>query len=585
MSGALLFTTAVVFIVLAVLIFTEQPTDLVLFAAVLVLLLAGIIDRKEALAGFANDGMITVGALFVVAGGLRSTGAVHKLSAILLGAPSSDRVSLMRLMFPVAGASAFLNNTPIVAALLPAVTEWARRNGKAASRFLIPLSYATIMGGTISLMGTSTNLVVTGMARKAGLPEIGLFDIAPVGLPVAVLGCATLVLVGPYLLPDRRPAVTPVDDPRAYTTELVVAAAGPLVGRTIEGAGLRNLPGAFLAEVARGGDVFPAVEPTFVLRGGDRLQFVGPRDAVMDVARVHGLHTVSDDAPASGGQRRMVEAVVGPDNALLGQTIRDGHFRSRYDAVVIAVARHGERLGGRLGDVVLRQGDVLLLETAPSWVGEWGPRRDFYLVSSIDDSALYRHEKAPIAVVLLAFVVGVAAAGWLGMMEASLLGAGAMLATRCMTLDEARQSIEWPVLVAIGASFALGEAIRSTGGGDVFAGAIASVGVTSPWLAMVLLYVGTAVLTELITNNAAAALMFPLGLALAERFGASPLPFVVAVMFAASASFSTPIGYQTNLMVFGPGGYKFTDFMRTGLILQVTCAIISCTLIPLVFPF
>ncbi len=585
MTFALGITGLVVLTVLTLLVFTELPTDLVLFTGVLVLLLAGVLDRQTALAGFANDGLITVGALFVVAAGLRGTGAVQRLAAALLGASSSDRIGIARLMYPVAFASAFMNNTPIVAALLPAVTEWAKRQGRAASRFLIPLSYGTILGGTISVMGTSTNLVVVGMASKAGLAEIGLFDIAPVGIVVAVVGCGVMVLVGPLVLPDRRPAVSPGDDPRAYTTELQVVAGGPLIGRTIEGAGLRNLPGAFLAEVTRAGTVFPAVEPTFVLQGGDRLIFVGPRDAVTDLARVHGLSAVIDDAPVMAGQRVMIEAVVAPGNALVGRGIRDGHFRSRYDAVVIAVARHGQRIEGRLGDVVLHVGDVLLLDAVPSWVAEWGNRQDFYLVSSVDDSSLFRHDKAPLALGVLAAVVLSAAFGLLGMMEASLLGAAAMLLTRCCTLDDARRAIEWPVLTAIGASFAMGAAIERSGGGALFADTLASLGVADPLVAMIVVYCGTAFLTEVITNNAAAALMFPFGLAMAQRFDVSPMPFVIAVMFAASASFSTPIGYQTNLMVFGPGGYKFTDFMRTGLILQVTCAIISCTLIPFVFPF
>jgi di/tricarboxylate transporter len=527
----------------------------------------------------------------VVAAGVRQTGAMSRLAGVLLGRSRTVTVGLLRLTLPVAAMSAFLNNTPIVAALLPAVTEWTRRNNQPASKFLIPLSYATILGGTMTLIGTSTNLVVTGLIEKnlathPGLVQLGIFDIAPIGLPLAIVGCLALVVFAPRLLPDRRPAVSASDDPRMYTSEFLVVAGSSLVGATIEQAGLRHLPGAFLAELDRGNTVLPAVEPSTRLEGGDRLVFVGPRESVVDLQRISGLVP----APIAtfgqqGSDRCLIEAVVAQGNPLVGRSIRDGEFRANYHAVVVAVARDGQRVGGKIGDIVLEAGDVLLLESTPTWVEDQRNRRDFYLVSEVADSGRFRHERAWVSLLILVGMVLAAATEFSSMFQASVVAAAAMIGTGCLTGADARRSIEWPVVIAIAAAFGLGEGIRVSGTDRLLAESIVSLGADGPWTAMIAMYVGTALLTELVTNNAAAALMFPFGLSLAARLGVSPMPFCVAVMFAASASFATPIGYQTNLMVYGPGGYRFSDFFKVGIPLQVAAGVVTCAMIPLVFPF
>ena len=588
-----LITALVLAAVVLSLMVGKIGADAILLSGLAALLVFGVVDTKQALSGFANEGMATVAALFVVSAALRQTGAMTRLASALLGRSTNVRSTLLRLMLPTALLSSVLNNTPIVAALAPAVSEWARRNQLPASKFLIPLSYATILGGTITVIGTSTNLVVTGLIAQniptnAALHAIGIFDIARVGLPTAAIGCLAIVLLAPRLLPDRRPAVSKDDDPRVYTTELRLEPGSPLIGQSIEEAGLRNLPGAFLAELDRGDTVLSAVEPTTHLMANDRLVFVGPREAVMDLLRLPGL--VSPPAGATPNEPRdsdrvLIEAVVAPENPLVGRTIREGGFRGAYNAVVVAVARSGERVPGKIGDIELQRGDVLLLEAAHSWVETWRNRQDFYLASTVEDSAAFRHTRAPIALAILSVMVLAAATETTSMFRASLTAAIALIATGCVSGSEARRSVEWSTLVAISAAFGIGEGIRASGADQGIATLIMAAGADTPTAALLIFYVGTAVLTELITNNAAAALMFPFALSIAARFGVSPMPFAVAVMFAASASFSTPIGYQTNLMVYGPGGYRFTDFLRLGLPLQIIVGITTLTLIPVVFPF
>jgi di/tricarboxylate transporter len=576
--------------VLFTLIFTEIAADAVLFGGLAALVVTGVLDVPTALGGFANESMFTVALLFVIAAGLRQTGAVHRLAKPLLGRPDRPRAALARLTLPVAAASGLLNNTPIVAALLPVVTDWSRRHGLAASRFLMPLSYATILGGTVTVIGTSTNLVVAGLIERnldasPGLVRLGIFDISPVGIPVALVGCALLVLAAPWLLVDRRPPVSTADDPREYTAELLVQDRGALVGRPLSA--LHHLPGSFLLEVHRDGAVLPASDPNLPLRGGDRLVFAAPREAVVDLKRVPGLVQAPDQvfARRASHESTLVEAVVGPANLVLGRTVREGRFRSVYHAVVIGIARHGRRLSGSPGDVALEVGDVLLLEAEPQWAASYRDSRDFYLVSDVPDSSRFRHHRAGVATLILGGMVAAAASGLTDMFHAALVAAGAMLVTGCLSVSDARRAVEWQVLVAIASAFGIGEALHRTGVDLRLAESLVSLGASTPLAGLVALYVATALLTEMITNNAAAALMFPFALSLAAQLGCSPMPYCIAVMFAASASFATPIGYQTNLMVQGPGGYRFSDYLRAGIPLQIVVGAVTLSLIPWFFPF
>jgi di/tricarboxylate transporter len=486
--------------------------------------------------------------------------------------------------------SAFMNNTPLVAMLIPAVNDLARTNRISVSKLMIPLSYAAILGGTCTLIGTSTNLVVQGMLVKAkGLDaELGMFDITWVGLPVAIVGGIYVVFASRFLLPDRKPALSTQSDPREYTVEMHVPPDSPLAGKSIENAGLRHLPGLFLAEIERDQLAIPAVSPQEILRGGDRLLFVGVVSSVVELQRIRGLVPATEDVfklSAPRPQRCMIEAVVSNTNPFVGMTIRDSRFRNHYNAVVVAVARNGVRLQQKIGDVVLRAGDVLLVEAHPSFADQHRDSREFFLVSKIDNSNPPRHDRALLAFGLLLILVVLTTFEVVSIVTAAFVVAALMIAMRCLSVEAARRSINWEVLLAIAAALSLGTALHKTGADTMVAEAAISFAGTNPWAALAMVYLTTLIVTELITNNAAAALMFPFAMATASRLGVSYMPFVIAVMIAASAGFATPIGYQTNLMVYGPGGYRFSDYLRVGVPLDLLAGAVTVAIAPWAFPF
>ena len=576
------FTAGLILSLLGILSATRAAPDLVFLGGLILLVLVGIVPAGRAFEGLANQGVITVGALYVVVAGLRETGGVQWLVQRVLGRPGSLTRAQVRLMLPVMGLSAFLNNTPVVGMLIPAVSEWARKYQLPVSKLMLPLSYAAILGGTCTLIGTSTNLVVNGLLiDRAGI-SLGMFAITPIGVPVAVAGLLFLVLTSRWLLPDRRPGVSPSDDPRRYTLEMLVDPAGPLVGQTIEAAGLRHLPGCYLMEVDREGAILPAVSPREPLQAGDRLIFVGVVESVVDLQRIRGLTPAPNQVfklAERRSERMLVEAVVSNTCPLVGQTIRDGRFRNRYKAVVIAVARNGERLRGKIGDIVLRPGDILLVEAGIGFLEAHRGNRDFFLVSPVPDSTPPRHERGALALGILLAMVLAAGVGWIGMFEAALAAAGLMVLTRCVSVEGARHSVDWSVLLLIAAAFGIGGALDSTGLARAVALGLVGLAGDSPTLNLAMIYLATALFTAVVNNNASALLMFPIAQAVTENLQVGLLPFALAVMMAASAEFSTPIGYQTNLMVYGPGGYRFADYLRVGLPLNAVVGCVSLGMI------
>jgi di/tricarboxylate transporter len=583
------FAVGVTVLILLLLALTTVGADVILMGGLTLLLVSGVLTPTQALAGLSNEGMVTVAVLFVVVAGLQETGTISWLGYSLLGRPKSIAGAQSRLIGLVAFLSAFLNNTPVVAMFIPAVRDWARRNEFPVSKLMMPLSYAAIFGGTCTLIGTSTNLVVNGMlVSEAGLPGMALFGLAWVGVPAALTGSVYVVVMSRWLLPDRKPAITRTDDPREYSVEMLVETDGPLQGKTIEAAGLRNLPGLYLMEIDRDGEILPAVAPTERLRGGDRLVFVGVVESVVDLQKLRGLVPATNqvfklDAPRAA--RLLVETVVSNTCQMIGKSIREGGFRTIYGAAVIAVARNGERLRMKIGDIVLRPGDTLLLEAPPGFIEQQRNSRDFFLVSPIEDSGPPRHDKAPVAIAIAVAMVASVTVGLLSMLKAAMLAAVLMMLSRCCSIRSARRSIEWEVLIVIAAAIGVGQALQHTGAASVIASNLIQFAAGNPWVALAIVYALTSMFTEVITNNAAAVLVFPIALATSQNLDVNFMPYAVAVMMAASASFATPLGYQTNLMVAGPGGYRFSDYVRIGLPLNVLLGIVTVSLTPFIWPF
>jgi len=581
-------TAVVVFATLTALLFGQRGPDMAMIGGVVVLLAAGVLAPDEALRGMSNEGMITVAALFVLAAAVERTGALAALVDRTLGRPTSLAQAQIRTMVAPAALSAFMNNTPVVALMVPAIRDWAKKHRLSVSKLLMPMNAAVVLGGLCTLIGTSTNVVVSGMmAAKTGRP-MGMFEITWLGVPLLAAGMVYLVIASRHLLKDRQPAVSQSDDPRQYSLEMLVEPGSPLVGRSIEEAGLRGLDGLFLMEIDRGGHVMAAVAPTERLEAGDRLVFVGVVDSVVELQKIRGLRPATDqvfklDDPRS--ERALIEAVVSNTCPLVGRTIREGRFRSTYDAVVIDVARNGERLQMKIGDISLEPGDTLLLETSPAFAVHQRSNRDFYLVSAVSNFTSPRHDRAWIACTVLAAMVLAATLELVPMVAAALVAAAVVVAMKCISSDEARGAIEWESLLLIAASFGLARAMEKTGLAEGIAQSTIAAAGDHPHVVLAAIYLVTMLFTELMSNNAAAVLTFPIAWQTATDLGVNPMPFVMAVTVAASCGFATPMGYQTNLMIYGPGGYKFSDYVRFGGPLNLLVMAITVALAPLIWPF
>jgi di/tricarboxylate transporter len=582
-------TLAVVVGCFAMMAFTWVSPDIIMSAGLTVLLVSGVLLPEEALAGFANQGMLTVAVLYVVVSGLTETGAIGWVVQHILGRPRNMHQAQARMMAPAAVLSAFLNNTPVVAVFVPAVKVWARRNNLSLSKLLIPLSYASIVGGTCTLIGTSTNLVVNGLLiDQVGSPGLSMFDLAWIGLPITVSVLLFVLMFSERLLPDRKEPLVHSDDMREYTAEMMVEEGGPLEGCSIERAGLRSLPGLFLAEIERDGAILPAVEPRDRLEANDRLIFVGAIESVVDLHRIRGLVPATNQVLKLEGARKdrsFFEAVVSDTCPLAGKSVCEGRFRSRYHAVIIALARNGERLRGKIGDMVLRAGDTLLLEARPAFIDQQGRSRDFLLVSEVGGFHPPNHKGAQLALAIIVGMVVLAASGLLSMLEAALVAAGLMIVLGCTSGRVARLAPDWQVLVVISTSFGVGAALQTSGAAGALAEGIISLAGGNPWAALVLVFTATALLSAIATNNVAAVLAFPIALSAAHHMNVDVIPFAITIMVAASASFTTPIGYQTNLMVYNAGGYRFADFVRIGLPLTLLVGLVTVGLVPLIWGF
>jgi len=582
------FTLLIVGLCFALLASNRYSPDLVLMGGLTLLLVSGVITTEQALMGLANEGMVTVGVLFIVVTGLRETGGINWIVESVLSVPRSLASAQLRVMAPVAMISAFLNNTPVVAIFIPAINDWAKRFQLPVSKLMLPLSYASIAGGTCTLIGTSTNLVINGMViGETGQTPFGILDLAWIGIPITILVIG-YVLFAQRLLPERKAPASIFENVKEYTVEMLVEAGSPLDGKTIGAAGLRQLPGLYLVEIERDGRILSAVAPSEILNGNDRLVFVGMVDSMVDLQRIPGLKPATDQVfklNADLEDHLLSEAVISNTSPVIGKTIRESRFRSIYNAAIIGVARDGQRIDRKIGDIRLRAGDTLLMISHPGFFNQHHNSRDFYLINGMGDVQPVRHQRAPVALSILMLMMASVLTGWLSMLQAAMLAAGLMILTRCTSGRIARRAVDWQILVVIAASFGIAQGLHNSGAAASIAGNLLSMAGAQPHIALALIFGLTALLSAIATNNAAAVIMFPIALSSSTALDVSLLPFAVTIMIAASASFATPIGYQTNLMVYAAGGYRFNDYVIFGGPLTLLVGIATVSIVPLVWPF
>lgn len=564
--------------------------ELIVLSALLLLALGGVLDVKETLSGFSNSGMLTVGFLFIVAEALNQTGALNRLGSIFLGRNrQSITAKLIRFLFPISFLSAFFNNTPIVAMMIPAVNSWAQKNDYSASKFLIPLSYATILGGICTLIGTSTNLVVHGLLIENGLPGISFFELTKIGVPIAVVGILAIALLGHRLLPDRKdPIVELGANTREFVVELKVEANYQHIGKTVAAAGLRHLQGLFLFQIERESQILAPIGPDEKIQLGDRLFFTGLPATIIELQKTPGLSVIKDASfdlkNYDSSRLKTFEVVISSSSPLRGMNVRESNFRSRYNAVIIAIHRNGERIQKKIGDIVLREGDTLLILAQPEFLKNWYNSRDFHLVSESASIPSKPQKLVYLSIGIFLLMIATMTLEVVPIVYATAIAAVAMVFSRCISPQDAQHSVQWNVLLIIAAAFGISRALSNSGVAQVLAKAlidlVGSFGVLGILSGV---YFMTSVYTELITNNAAAAFVFPIAIATASEAGFDPRPFAIAVAIGASASFATPIGYQTNLMVYGPGGYKFTDFLKIGVLMNLFMGLMAIGMIYIVY--
>ncbi|WP_404454962.1 SLC13 family permease [Virgibacillus necropolis] len=585
MSFEMIFVLVMIIAMLIGLLFEVARPDMVVFSVLVIFLLSGILTTDEALSGFSNQGMLTVALLFIVAGAVQKSGLVDQLMTKWLRNSNSQLGSMIRFYIPTSAFSAFLNNTPIVVTFTPIIKKWCEERNIAPSKFLIPLSYVTILGGTITLMGTSTNLVVHGLLLDSGYTGFSLFTLAPVGIPIAIVGLLYIFFIGRHLLPDNKGFSQQMQEhSKEYIAEMQVEETFKHVNASVKGAGLRDLKGLYLIEIIRENERVSPVRSTTKIFAGDRLIFTGLISTIAELQKIKGLSLeTGTDLQLNhlkSGTTDLVEAVVSHQSSLLTKSIKQSQFRSRYDAGVIAVHRNNERIKSKVGDITLKPGDTLLLLAGSDFIEKNKLSNDFYVVSSLDapESLSQDAKKGFFSVGILISMILLVTFGVLSMFKAMTLAVMIMLIARLISVTEAKQYVQFNVLLLIASSLGIGTAMTKTGLAGWIADQLMAVGQPIGLIAiLVIMYILTNIFTELITNSAAAALMLPIGLSMAKALELDPMGFAVLVAIAASSSFITPIGYQTNLIVYGPGGYKFSDYIKVGTPLSILVMITAVT--------
>lgn len=591
LTPQVVLTLAITLVALGLFVWGRLRADVVALSVMAALIVLGLVTPQEGISGFANEATVTVGLMLVLAAALVRTGVIDLMGRWIkrVAGRSEIRFLVIVLGFVVL-ASAFVNNTPVVIIMMPIALAFARDSGTPVSRLLLPISFASQLGGTLTLIGTSTNLLVAGLILELGLGRIHLFDITPPAAVLVVVGLAYLLTIGRWLAPDRptEGGVARRYELRAYLTGLRVPRTSRLVGRSLREVRFEQVFGLQVIAIERDGKrhTFPRADDR--LQEDDVLLAEGPLANVARIGQGGDLEIAHGTPELARGELEeagVAEIMVPPNSAFVGRTIRELGLRAQYEMSVLGLRRHGEVLHEALADIALEAADLLLVQARPETLARLKDDQQLALLGAVD-LPLRRLRKARVAVPIMAAVVLLPAFGITTILVSALLGALAMIVTGCIRSEEAYRDIDWMVVVLLGAIIPLGIAMRNTGTAELLASGVLTL--TQPlglYGTLAAFYLLTSLITEVISNNAAAVVLTPIAVATATSLEASPLPFVVAVMFAASNCFLTPIGYQTNMFIFGPGGYRFSDYGRVGAPLAVLMVIAATLAIPVFFPF
>jgi di/tricarboxylate transporter len=577
-------------VVSAVILFATErlPVDLTAMILMGTMLLSGLISPQEAIGGFSNPATVTVGAMFILSAGLFKTGAVNVVGKILgWFARINYWLVLVVMMLLVGGLSAFINNTAAVAVLLPVMLTIARDTGVSPARLLMPLSFASMFGGVCTLVGTSTNILVSSIAERHGLPAFGMFEFTRLGLIFFAAGSVYMLLIGIRLIP-RKIAETdgsPLFGSGDYLIEIVLETEARSVGKALASSPLLKNVKIRSAEVFRDGALVKEPPEQLILQAGDHLKVRCDLEGFRKLRERRGVTLRQENEPASGEELMLIEAVVATGSSLDGRSLKQARFRSRYGLTALAVRHRGLVMREDLEEMVLRSGDVLLFEVEQHHLDQLREDKTFVLISQVE-MPVFRKKRMLAAIMIVSGVVAAAATGVVPIVSGAIIGCCLMILSGCLTLDEAYAAISWQVIFLLAGVLTLGNALESSGAARLLSGyLVETVGALGPFALVSAFYLVTSLLTEMMSNNATAALLAPIAITAAEAMGVDSRPLLMAITFAASASFMTPVGYQTNTLIYGPGQFRYADFLRVGTPLNIIFWILATIFIPQFWPF